>query len=94
MSLNTNILAAADTRCEVQPQAVLPLQEYKDHGTFRGCCSVGFRWQDMENQHLREHFKVSRPTQTRWPPGCECLQQTSVLGDRGGHGPAGAFWVS
>ena len=46
---------------EVQPYAALPLQEYEDHGTFRGCCSVGFRWQDMENQHLREHFKVGSP---------------------------------
>ena len=34
------------------------LQEYELHGIFRGCCSVGFRWQDMENTHLREHLQV------------------------------------
>lgn len=34
------------------------LQEYEQHGIFRGCCSVGFRWQDMENTHLREHLQV------------------------------------
>ena len=34
------------------------LREYDQHGVFRGCCSVGFRWQDMENTHMREHFKV------------------------------------
>ena len=35
------------------------LREYDQHkGAFRGCCSVGFRWQDMENTHMREHFKV------------------------------------
>ena len=33
-------------------------QEYEQHGDFRGCCSVGFRWQDMENTHLREHLQV------------------------------------
>lgn len=34
------------------------VQEYEQHGMFRGCCSVGFRWQDMENTHLREHLQV------------------------------------
>jgi hypothetical protein len=34
--------------------------EYERTGTFRGCCSVGFRYQDMENTHLREHYKVSK----------------------------------
>ena len=34
------------------------LREYNQHGTFRGCCSVGFRWQDMENAHMRDHYKV------------------------------------
>ena len=34
------------------------LREYDHHGAFRGCCSVGFRWQDMENTHMREHYKV------------------------------------
>ncbi|KAK9834040.1 hypothetical protein WJX81_005089 [Elliptochloris bilobata] len=32
--------------------------EYETHGTFRGCCSVGFRWQDMENNHLRLYFQM------------------------------------
>ena len=42
------------------PQNVVKhfLEEYEAHGTFRGCCSVGFRWQDMENISLKEHFKV------------------------------------
>ncbi|BDA41920.1 Protease Do-like 10, mitochondrial [Coccomyxa sp. Obi] len=34
------------------------LREYEEHNVFRGCCSVGFRWQDMENTHMREHYKV------------------------------------
>jgi len=34
------------------------LREYEQHGIFRGCCSVGFRWQDMENSHMREHYKA------------------------------------
>lgn len=41
------------------------LREYNQHGAFRGCCSVGFRWQDMENSHMRDHYKVhSRPLAT------------------------------
>ena len=36
------------------------LREYARHGVFRGCCSVGFRWQDMENTHMREHYKARR----------------------------------
>ncbi|CAL5219318.1 g1127 [Coccomyxa viridis] len=34
------------------------LREYNQHGSFRGCCSVGFRWQDMENAHMRDHYKL------------------------------------
>lgn len=34
------------------------LREYEEHNVFRGCCSVGFRWQDMENTHMREHYKA------------------------------------
>ena len=34
------------------------LHEYRQYGTYRGVCSVAFRWQDMENEHLRMHFKV------------------------------------
>ena len=34
------------------------LREYERHGEFRGCCSVGFRWQDMENTHMRAHYKA------------------------------------
>jgi hypothetical protein len=34
------------------------LREFEQYSTFRGCCSVGFRWQDMENTHMREHYKV------------------------------------
>ncbi len=29
------------------------------HGSFRGCCALGFRYQDMENKHLRESLKVT-----------------------------------
>mmetsp|Transcript_34326 Transcript_34326/g.86516 ORF Transcript_34326/g.86516 Transcript_34326/m.86516 type:complete len:426 (+) Transcript_34326:161-1438(+) len=32
------------------------LAEYESHGEFRGCCSLGFRWQDMENKHLKEFY--------------------------------------
>lgn len=34
------------------------LDEYKEHGTFRGSCSSGFRFQDMENNHLRAYLQV------------------------------------
>eukprot|EP00803_Ostreobium_quekettii_P002645 evm.model.scf_1356.3 EVM.evm.TU.scf_1356.3 scf_1356:20076-25448(-) len=34
------------------------LSEYREHGTFRGSCSGGFRFQDMENTHLRAYLKV------------------------------------
>ncbi len=34
------------------------LDEYERHNSFRGCCSVGFRWQDIENAHLRESLGV------------------------------------
>ena len=51
--------------CEPAPGYIIPqnvvkhfLEEFEAHGTFRGCCSVGFRWQDMENISLKEHFKV------------------------------------
>ena len=37
------------------------MREYEEHGVFRGCCSVGFRWQDMENTHMREHYKACLP---------------------------------
>ncbi len=42
----------------VTTSTMVMLQEYELHGIFRGCCSVGFRWQDMENTHLREHLQV------------------------------------
>mmetsp|Transcript_42586 Transcript_42586/g.101114 ORF Transcript_42586/g.101114 Transcript_42586/m.101114 type:complete len:599 (+) Transcript_42586:214-2010(+) len=32
------------------------LDEYTTYGEFRGCCSVGFRWQDMENKHMKEFY--------------------------------------
>ena len=34
------------------------MEEFEMHGTFRGCCAVGFRYQDMENTHLRESLQV------------------------------------
>lgn len=34
------------------------LDEYERHNSFRGCCSVGFRWQDIENAHMRESLGV------------------------------------
>eukprot|EP00210_Caulerpa_lentillifera_P005347 g5110.t1 len=34
------------------------LEEYKNHKTFRGSCSGGFRFQEMENTHLRAYLKV------------------------------------
>ncbi|KAK9810951.1 hypothetical protein WJX73_000637 [Symbiochloris irregularis] len=62
------------------------LHEYEHHSTFRGCCSVGFRWQDMENNSLKEHFKVS-PTQSGslvfktdpLAPANEALSQNDVV---------------
>ncbi len=49
------------------------LREYEDHGVFRGCCSVGFRWQDMENTHMREHYKAClfRPRFRACNPPCK-----------------------
>eukprot|EP00891_Asterochloris_glomerata_P000822 jgi/Astpho2/822/e_gw1.00016.51.1_t len=72
---------------QIVPSHAAPsLQEYEDHGTFRGCCSVGFRWQDMENQHLREHFKMA-PTQAGslvykkdpLAPASQVLQENDVV---------------
>lgn len=34
------------------------LEEYKNHNSFRGSCSGGFRFQEMENKHLRAYLKV------------------------------------
>jgi hypothetical protein len=47
------------------------LREYEQYGTFRGCCSVGFRWQDMENTHLREHYQAC-PACLRTPQAWKC----------------------
>lgn len=38
------------------------LAEYEQHGEFRGCCSLGFRWQDMENKHLKEFYGMDPNT--------------------------------
>ena len=55
------------------------LREYNQHGAFRGCCSVGFRWQDMENAHMRDHYKVTcRPAVSLWIP----IPPQRVLGVR------------
>lgn len=53
-------LQNADNVGYIIPYSVIQhfLREYDQHGAFRGCCSVGFRWQDMENTSLKEHFKV------------------------------------
>ncbi|KAL3146345.1 hypothetical protein ABBQ32_003036 [Trebouxia sp. C0010 RCD-2024] len=54
-------LSNADNVGYIIPYQIIKhfLQEYEKHGIFRGCCSVGFRWQDMENTHLREHLQVA-----------------------------------
>ena len=43
------------------PYAVIRhfMEEFEMHGSFRGCCALGFRYQDMENKHLRESLKVT-----------------------------------
>ena len=51
------------------------LEEYETHGTFRGCCSVGFRWQDVENTHLRESLRV-KPSEFQM-----CIRATSSARD-------------
>jgi len=38
------------------------LEEYETYGEFRGCCSPGFRHQDMENKHLREYHQMDPNT--------------------------------
>lgn len=55
-------VAGADNVGYIIPWKIVAhfLREYEQHGLFRGCCSVGFRWQDMENTHMREHYKVWR----------------------------------
>ncbi len=62
------------------------LREYERHGLFRGCCSVGFRWQDMENTHMRAHYRARCPTPTPAPfiempclPACNCVEADSSL---------------
>lgn len=42
------------------PYAVIQhfMEEFEVHGSFRGCCALGFRYQDMENKHLRESLEV------------------------------------
>jgi len=53
-------LSHADNIGYVIPSPIVKhfLQEYREHGTFRGVCSTSFRCQDMENEHLRRHFKM------------------------------------
>ena len=74
-------------RCALAPSGyIIPdsvvshfLREYDLHGTFRGCCSVGFRWQDMENNSLKEHFKVLVLTYMCRPHGDNALSCSYVL---------------
>eukprot|EP00884_Botryococcus_braunii_P011067 jgi/Botrbrau1/19962/Bobra.0059s0078.1 len=66
--LNTNKVAGvafskltnADNVGYIIPWVVVKhfFDEYERTGTFRGSCSVGFRYQDMENTHLRVYHKV------------------------------------
>mmetsp|Transcript_2030 Transcript_2030/g.5998 ORF Transcript_2030/g.5998 Transcript_2030/m.5998 type:complete len:611 (-) Transcript_2030:181-2013(-) len=32
------------------------LEEYAQYGEFRGSCALGFRWQDLENKHMKEFY--------------------------------------
>lgn len=54
-------LSHADNIGFVIPSCIVQhfLDEYRRHGTYRGVCSVAFRWQDMENEHLRKHYKMT-----------------------------------
>ena len=63
-------VAGADNVGYIIPWKIVAhfLREFEQHGLFRGCCSVGFRWQDMENTHMREHYKVGGPPGWRADP--------------------------
>lgn len=53
-------LVHADNIGYIIPSSVVQhfLQEYREHSEFRGGASLGFRWQEMENTHMREFLKV------------------------------------
>ena len=79
------------------PEAVVRhfLREFELSGRFRGVCSLGFRWQDLESQGLRAFLQVpSRPWGPRSRPaaagvhgqagGDACGGGVQVPGDRSG----------
>ena len=43
------------------------LKEYDHHQTFRGSCTSGFRFQDMENTHLRAYLKAHLSLHEEYP---------------------------
>lgn len=53
-------ISSADNIGYIIPVPVVKhfLTEWEQHGHYRGVCSLGFRFQDMENQHLRQFFKM------------------------------------
>ncbi len=61
--LTSNLTLPAWCGRYIIPYAVIQhfMEEFEVHGSFRGCCALGFRYQDMENKHLRESLKASGP---------------------------------
>eukprot|EP00899_Mesostigma_viride_P025235 jgi/Mesvir1/5897/Mv00669-RA.1 len=54
-------LTEADNIGYIIPHQIIEhfLAENERYGQFRGVCSLGFRWEDMENPYLRESLQVS-----------------------------------
>ena len=61
------------------PYAVIQhfMEEFEVHGSFRGCCALGFRYQDMENKHLRESLKAS--PHARSASGMPCFRFANTV---------------
>ena len=69
------------------PEAVVRhfLREFELSGRFRGVCSLGFRWQDLESQGLRAFLQVpSRPWGPRSRPAAAGVHGQSGGDARGG----------
>lgn len=73
------------------PKAVVChfLREFELSGRFRGVCSLGFRWQDLESQGLRAFLQVPPlPWGSLSTPAAARLH-----GQQGGKCSRGCMWM-
>lgn len=73
------------------PKAVVChfLREFELSGRFRGVCSLGFRWQDLESQGLRAFLQVP-PLPWTAQHTCCCMAVRTARGGEQQGGGAGA----